>query len=302
MKIIVIGLGVQGNKRKKYFKKELMATVDPLNKLADYRDLDEVPDNLFDTAIVCAPDSKKYEIIKKLIKRKKNIFVEKPLFLNSVSELSNIERVAKKNNILIYTGYNHRFEPHFQNLKKLLDKNQIGKIYSCRLFYGNGTSALVKKSSWRDKNWGVIYDLAPHLIDLCLFWFGDSKKTFELIKSNNYENLSPDHAILNGEINNIFIQLEMTFCMWKNDFQCDILGEKGSIHISSLCKWGPSKLIIRKRKFPSGKPKEKVFTINKNDPTWDLEYQHFKKISKDRKINDLKRDKIILKNLLKINK
>ena len=40
-------------------------------------------------------------------------------------------------------AYNHRFEPHFMRLK-LIDANKLGKIYSCRMFYGNGTARLVK--------------------------------------------------------------------------------------------------------------------------------------------------------------
>ena len=43
---------------------------------------------------------------------------------------------------------------------------------------------------------------------------------------------------------------------------------KGSLHINSLCKWSKSKLIIRKRKLPSGKPKEKIINYKKGDPTW----------------------------------
>ena len=43
--------------------------------------------------------------------------------------------------------------------------------------------------------------------------------------------------------------------MWRNTFKCDLIFEKGSIHVDSLCKWGP-KFTIRHRKFPSGKPRE----------------------------------------------
>ena len=44
-----------------------------------------------------------------------------------------------------------------------------------------------------------------------------------------FENLSPDHALLIGEVNNIF-ELEVSLLNWRNDFVCDVIGDKGSAH------------------------------------------------------------------------
>jgi hypothetical protein len=66
--------------------------------------------------------------------------------------------------------------------------------------------------------------------------------------------------------------------MWRNHFACDLLGEKGSAHIESLCKWGPSTFIHRSRVRPSGRPSETAVTLVEEDPTWAAEYDHFKKL------------------------
>ena len=84
---------------------------------------------------------------------------------------------------------------------------------------------------------GVLKDLGSHLLDTIFFWFGHIKK-WELVKLNKFENNSPDHAILISKNNGIFIELEMSLLSWRNTFSCQIIGEKGSIHIDSLCKWG----------------------------------------------------------------
>jgi hypothetical protein len=55
-----------------------------------------------------------------------------------------------------------------------------------------------------------------------------------------------------------------------------VLAEKGSAHIESLCKWGPSKFTVRTRMLPSGRPPEETVTLVQDDPTWALEYAHFK--------------------------
>ena len=46
-------------------------------------------------------------------------------------------------------------------------------------------------------------------------------------------------------------------------FEMRYYRNKGSLHLNSLCKWGPSVLKLRKRVFPSGKPIEKKFIIKK---------------------------------------
>ena len=92
----------------------------------------------------------------------------------------------------------------------------------------------------------------------------------------------------------------MSLVMWRNHFTCDVLAEKGSAHISSLCKWGPTTFVYRKRILPSGKPIEQRITLKKKDPTWALEYEYFKKICKKSQKTDLSRDYWILKVLQKI--
>ena len=77
--------------------------------------------------------------------------------------------------------------------------------------------------------------------------------------------------MITGKINNIFFELEVSLLSWRNDFICDTIGSKGSAHINSLCKWGPSKFIKGKRMFPAGKPDEKIITIAQSDPTWHQE-------------------------------
>ena len=49
---------------------------------------------------------------------------------------------------------------------------KFGKPYYCKLFYGNGTARLVKKSLWKNKGSGVLSDLGSHLLATCRFFFG----------------------------------------------------------------------------------------------------------------------------------
>ena len=301
MKAIIVGMGVQGTKRKKYLGKNFVCSVDKFKK-ADYKSILEVPLESYNVVFVCVPDDEKIALIQYCIKNKKHILVEKPLLVKSNKILLNLEKQAKKNKVVLYTAYNHRFEPNILKLKNLIEKKILGKIYRCKIFYGNGTSYLVKKSKWRDKKLGVVTDIGSHLVDLCIFLFGKKIKKLKVVKINKFENKAPDHAIISLEIDKINIEVEMTLCMWKNTFTCDLIASKGSAHINSLCKWSKNSFTHRKRKFPSGKPNEKTFFFKQGDPTWQSEYIFFKNLILKNKTTNLKRDIILNKEFTKINR
>ena len=171
MKVIVAGLGVQGKKRRKYAGKDYVASVDPFNNEAEYRDITEVPLEIYDTVFACVPDETKFTLIRYAINNRKHLLVEKPLWTSNDEEITELENLAIKNKVVCYTAYNHRFEPHFVKMRKLIASGKLGKIYSCRIFYGNGTARLVRDSKWRDNGDGVLPDLGSHLLDTCIFWF-----------------------------------------------------------------------------------------------------------------------------------
>lgn len=272
---IVVGLGVQGKKRKHHSGEDYRFSVDPFSPEADYRLIYDVPLEQFDAALVCTPDDLKLEIIQYLLRHQKNILVEKPL-IASDEMLINLQKLANDNNVFCYTAYNHRFEPNFIRMKELICSGKLGKIYNCRIFYGNGTARLVRNSAWRDKGAGVLPDLGSHLLDTINFWFDIKPDDFRVTSASCFENNSLDHVVVNSNLSSPKLELEMTLLMWRNHFTCDILAENGSAHIESLCKWGPSKFIYRERKLPSGRPREDIKILIDDDPTWKAEYEYFR--------------------------
>ena len=170
MKVVVVGLGVQGYKRCKHAGADCVATVDPINKEALYRDLRDVPLDTYDAVLACVPDEPKIDLLRYCLENKKHVLIEKPLWAIDDRQIFELEDLAKKNNVVCYTAYNHRFEPHFIKMRDLIVSGELGKIYSCRMFYGNGTARLVRDSAWRDQGDGVLPDLGSHLLDTCRFW------------------------------------------------------------------------------------------------------------------------------------
>lgn len=301
MKYGIVGFGNQGIKRKKFIKKkDLIFTYDKFNKKADYNDLNELPLEKIKSIFLCVPDKKKYKLIRYFLNHGKHILVEKPLILKN-KQFNELEKICLKKKLNVYTAYNHRFEPHLVKLKNILVQKKLGKIYYMNIFYGNGTAKLVKKSYWKDNYFGVLADLGSHLIDLVSFLFPKNIFEYELIDKFKFENRTNDHAIFISKKGDIKVLCETTLNMWKNTFRLDVIGQKGSAHINGFCKWGPSKLTVRSRILPSGKPKEKNYIIKMKDPTWTRELNFFKKISSKKKCS-LKKDKFIAKQILKLTK
>jgi len=290
MKAIVVGLGVQGQKRRKFTGADYVASVDPVNKEAEYRAVEDVPLSSYDTALVCIPDEPKVEVLTYLLKNGKHVLVEKPLWASEDQQIEKLEQLAHDKGVVCYTAYNHRFEPHYVRMRDLVASGELGTIYRCRMFYGNGTARLARESGWRDQGAGVLPDLGSHMLDTAKFWFGDLGEDFHVVSADCFENRAPDHVVLASQTTIPKLEFEMTLLSWRNHFTCDVFAERGSAHILSLCKWGPSTFIHRTRVLPAGRPPEEAVTLVQDDPTWALEYAHFRTLCKSGTVTDLSND------------
>lgn len=290
MRAIVVGLGVQGHKRRRVAGADFVAAADPANPEAEYRRVEDVPLRDYDAALVCTPDEPKVAVLRYLLGNRKHVLVEKPLWAERDEDIAALERLARENGAVCYTAYNHRFEPHYVRMRELLDSGELGRIYHCRMFYGNGTARLVRESGWRDRGAGVLPDLGSHLLDTARYWFGEIADDFQVVSARCYENRAPDHVVILSKASSPTLELEMTLLSWRNHFTCDVFAEKGSAHIRSLCKWGPATFIHRTRVLPSGRPTEDVVTLEQPDPTWELEYAHFRSLCEGGAVVDLSND------------
>ena len=289
MKVIIVGLGVQGRKRLAASGDDVVATVDPVAQGADYRSLDDVPNEEYEAAFVCTPNDPKVELLRKLFDLGKNVLVEKPLLSDDADALTDLVNRRRRAGVVCYTAYNHRFEPNVVRLKRAVDTGILGRLYFSRLSYGNGTARRVRESVWRDQGSGVLGDLGCHLLDMALMLFGTIDTTYKIWQAARFENRSLDHVIFGTE-GEPAVEMSVSWLNWRNVFSIDVYGEKGSAHINSLCKWGRSTYTLRKRILPSGKPVEESVTITDPDPTWALELAHFKKLCQKGSAGNIEND------------
>lgn len=271
MRYAVVGLGNIGRKRVAALGERCVATVDPVNADADFRALEDCPPDAYDAAVVAVPNEAKLDLLERLLCLDKHVLVEKPMVFANRRQYEYFQKLAARHGVVWRTGYNHRFEPLVIRLKQQLEANLLGRLYYGRLFYGNGTAGDVA-GSWRDQAGGVVDDLVPHLLDLVDYFFGIHPDVFPVL-AERHETRSVDHSILATE-DRRFV-LETSYVSWRNTFSVDLFGERGSLHLAGLCKWGGSQLVTRSRVLPSGIPMETVERAAGADPTWAAEVDHF---------------------------
>src|SRR5947209_16685706 len=120
MRVVIVGLGIQGRKRRAVAGPDGVASVDPVNREADYHNITDVPLADYDAALVCTPDDAKLDLLAYLLDNGKHVLVEKPLLAPDTGTLARLAALAGSRGAVCYTPSDHRFEPHFIRMKAAL--------------------------------------------------------------------------------------------------------------------------------------------------------------------------------------
>ena len=70
--------------------------IDPIAAEANWRDINDVPLDSYDAALVCTPDAPKMALLGHLLANGKHVLVEKPMHAESDRELQELETVARR--------------------------------------------------------------------------------------------------------------------------------------------------------------------------------------------------------------
>jgi predicted dehydrogenase len=124
----------------------------------------------------CTPNHLHFEINQAAMLSKKHIISEKPLTINS-EQSGKLLRVAEKTGVVNAVNYNYRFYPLIQHAKKMVESNELGKIY---YVHGNYLQDWLYYST--DYNWRLesdlngksraVADIGTHWCDLIQFLTG----------------------------------------------------------------------------------------------------------------------------------
>ena len=137
----------------------------------------------------------------KALKAKKHIFVEKPLCL-TLNELAEIKENYSPSSILM-VGFNRRFAPQIQKIKKLLSS-----ITEPKSIVMTVNAGYIAKDHWSQDlkiGGGRIVGEACHFIDLLRFLIGKSITNYQIeyMNSSSKDTANIQLSFLDGSIGNI---------------------------------------------------------------------------------------------------
>ena len=195
--------------------------------------------------VATPPDSHEAYTIAAL-KAGKPVYVEKPMALNTAAS-KNMAQVAKEKSLKLSVAHYRREQPLFKKIKALIDENAIGDIKMATINHQIPAAKFDfddEKIQWRINpsiaGGGIFHDLAPHQLDLMIYFFGEVEKATGV--ATNQAGLYAADDIVSGSI--LFKNKTIFNGLWcfaapdneKTEY-CEIVGTKGKIKFSIFDKF-----------------------------------------------------------------
>ena len=228
-KVLILGYGSIGVKHKKNLKKidsHLSFFLYDGKKIITRNQLNEINP---DYVIISTPTSMHYKHLKMIdtLLKNKIILVEKPLF-----EKTKIFKKNKKNNNKIFVGYNLRFHPVIEYLKKNILKYEFFHIRSeCYSYLPNWRKKDYTKiySSKKNLGGGVALDLS-HEIDFLNWIFGKINIIFKKkLKISKLKINTDDTFLLIGKVKKMLVNIGLNFSSHQNSRKIFLDGPNQSL-------------------------------------------------------------------------
>ena len=250
MKAAAIGCGLIGRKRALALPSfvELVGCFDEVASVAEsfatefktfnFQSIGELLDTQeLDFVIIATRHDSLHSLAIAALNAGKHVFIEKPGAINYF-EFKKVCELARKKNLSMHVGYNHRHHPALKKAYELLNDGSIGKVMFLRGRYGHG-GRLGYEKEWRaDKlksGGGELIDQGTHLIDLSIGFLGELQLDYAATPNYFWNMAVEDNVFMslrNRSGNIAFLQASCT--EWKNMFSMEIYGQTGKIEISGL--------------------------------------------------------------------
>ncbi|MBC7417353.1 MAG: Gfo/Idh/MocA family oxidoreductase, partial [Pedobacter sp.] len=216
-------------------------------KAADYAQRHHVPkwytdahvlikDPEVNAVYIATPPLQHEEYALAAIEAGKSVYVEKPVSINALATQRIID-AAVANNVKLSVAHYRRAQPMFLKIKQLLEERVVGDVRFVNLKMLKSTNPdLIAKSAtnWRMdptiSGGGLFHDLAPHQLDLMLYYFGAPEK-FSGISCTQQGGATADDLVVGNILfkNGIVFNGTWCFSVAADDEKdvCEIYGSKG---------------------------------------------------------------------------
>jgi predicted dehydrogenase len=204
-----------------------------------FTDADKMMDEAGINAVyIATPPASHLPYALNALNRGLNVYVEKPVTLNA-AEAKQLAAALQQSKSRLSVAHYRRALPMFLHIKHLLDTKTIGEVRTVQIrMWQSAKPALVANvaDNWRVQpklsGGGYFHDLAPHQLDLMLFYFGEPKAYQGYALNQSGINPANDHVC--GQIvfkNQIVVNGSWCFNVAESEAidRCEIIGTEGKI-------------------------------------------------------------------------
>jgi scyllo-inositol 2-dehydrogenase (NADP+) len=147
-----------------------------LQTYSDFKSMLAVPE--LDAVVIATPSSMHAAMVREALQRGLHVFCEKPFCLDPRNS-AELTTLARSSQLVTQVGYHYRYVGAFQEVKRLLDAQAIGKV-SHILAEAYGPVVLRQQgATWRStksQGGGSLYDYAAHPLNLVNWYFGEPSR------------------------------------------------------------------------------------------------------------------------------
>lgn len=123
--------------------------------------------------VIATPNETHYPFARQCLEAGRDVVVDKP-FTTTLEEAVSLVQFAKEANRLLTVYQNRRYDGDFQAIRQIVKAGTLGRIVRFETSYDRFRPQL-KPGAWREAarpGSGILFDIAPHLIDHALVLFG----------------------------------------------------------------------------------------------------------------------------------
>ena len=251
LKILVVGYGSIGKRHIRNLTKikHIEILVCTKNKEADilkkngikiFKYITESLKEKPDVGIICNETSLHVKTAIKLAKYNCHLFIEKPLS-NSLKDTDILLNLIKKKKLITIVGCDMRFHKCIQEIKKIIERGDVGRIISVRAENGSYLPDWHTYEDYRDSfaskkklGGGVVLTLI-HEVDYLYWFFGKVNEVSAITgKLSDLEISVEDFAaILLKFQKNIIAEVHLDYFQQPEFRNCKIIGTEGIIYLDS---------------------------------------------------------------------
>lgn len=195
---------------------------------------------------IATPPANHLEYAIAAIKKGLNVYVEKPVTRNA-EEAEAMAAAVKQSGAKLVVAHYRRALPMFLHVKNLLDTKAVGDVRTVQIRMWQDREP--KVPTYPGTNWrldpalsggGYFHDLAPHQLDLMLYYFGEPEHYSGYSLNQADHSPADDHVC--GQIvfkNKVVVNGSWCFNVGENEQTdtCEIIGTKGRITFPFFGTW-----------------------------------------------------------------